>query len=1184
MILQPFPSSIVVERGKPRGKQLQDITEGHWPLIEAIVGALNGIEEVIFQFQSPDPTKTMDQFFLQIFDTSVTKFIGNVSLTPFEEKNLANTNTSTDSTNINNPTTNFISSQLPSDVAPVYYSNSTDLNSILTFRLRVPPLRLGMIAVINERLCVPQYRLVSSTTLMPPALWIQRLSMAQFFDLLPSLLPSNENQSICMEEEQLLIGEEDVGTKYNRKETAGEIFIESKNDELKQPVSCILTIEELIPKLTRYLTCGLLNSDRPKLSVGVDDSGICIGFSIDDLNRYPTGTIHAEFQKSLLSIFPALPAHSVRLKLNQLKGTIPSDWNETLNIAVITIKTSETMNATIQALLCSLHGLAYVEFEWDDSGKHVTGASIYTPTDSTDLTSLLKLQPVVTTPSSLWSLITEEEKEDLRQRSSEYYRYVLHIHVRTDDEAKGGLSSTFPRVCARYRTKFYVSSKEKENDLHSVFVPVLAEPTSSVKTTMTTTTTATTPTTTTATATTSSTNDKIAAVAIAAKIKTTPNSNRNANSNYHYTVPMCPLAMWLRARSNTSYSVKVRSHLHSNHSRCILVGHYPNEVTEQLVKANLQAKYSVNVDIFASYPITPNDLAATASASAIAPVSASSVSHRCPPALCRSTIRMWVVVYSPEAIAIVKNLIRMDRYYDESIHRLVLLIHPRWLREKHLLEEMRKFVSEIKAVVTQWFEILDLILIDPSLKTDLPLSLPSSSSSSTSTFTSSSASSIASSSSSNLSSSASVLSDSVHPVILLHGSISDDELRFQFSEYVHRSAGYPLPCWDFISNGFIARTSVAISISTGILETLTVPSRCELFTIFKTSPASGISCTLRVAAFICHEHNALVLWLNKLTATNNLFELIRNEWMRIQQCSTSTQIDPKRVVIVADDHITQSNSPGSMRSVLQNLAQQFKLSICLVVVVRIPLQPSVIAQHIEAAGRFSCAINPFLINDDIPLICRALQVGLKSSDEFKDQQMKIALDCATENAIKIHSTSQKYDKHIFIFCLAALNGKYEPAEDMIKRIYTAMQSKASVSTSRIIEVAHVLAFVGSFSYFPASRWLEPKLGNSTQKQLESTPEFNELFEDDPRLSQGQSPSYRCVHPFLARLYLAHTTQLQWTSQRAEASTIILNAWKYLISSMTGMFSPEQRLSFVRELLTDRARYCSSVSHLQLGQN
>jgi len=357
--------------------------------------------------------------------------------------------------------------------------------------------------------------------------------------------------------------------------------------------------------------------------------------------------------------------------------------------------------------------------------------------------------------------------------------------------------------------------------------------------------------------------------------------------------------------------------------------------------------------------------------------------------------------------------------------------------------------------------------------------------------------------------------------------------RVKFKKWLQRDPSQPLPQWEFNIHSFICETENGRLLHLQVAADLQVHApdanvrgACRLLSVLKVSPVCGVTCLLRHVAFSIDrvkERNVLVLWVNKLPDT--LDPTFSEAVERHVQATSYT-----RVLLVADEVMADQQQAENVRDVLLPLALRLKLSICVLASMLLgPQAPSRMVHQ----GR-ALAVSPVLQPQDLGALTGALK-DVFSDDASACTALDDALSSAQaafkrkedamgrRNAQEEEDTLEKYlpdewHAHIFVFCLAACSGQYRPAINWV----AALRQRIEAGPEHMRAFARVLAFDAAFSYRPSRLWLRQPLGLPfalVRDRSDASVSFRCLFQKN--LPEDSVPhSFRCLHPFLARLYLA----------------------------------------------------------------
>jgi hypothetical protein len=286
------------------------------------------------------------------------------------------------------------------------------------------------------------------------------------------------------------------------------------------------------------------------------------------------------------------------------------------------------------------------------------------------------------------------------------------------------------------------------------------------------------------------------------------------------------------------------------------------------------------------------------------------------------------------------------------------------------------------------------------------------------------------------------------------------------------------PPWELVKAGALIKTQAIAQIIQSISRTSFTSGNLSSFSLKKTLPGCGATGTLCIIGMELSSEFQ-VLWLKSSKRNFTEHDLLNS----IDSNNNNT------ILILADD---VQDSEFLIRYI-SKICNSTRKKIALVL--------------IGFETKNATKINPYLQpGPDITQFCAALINCFPENS----QAIVAVQDAALES-------SYFYDRHLYVFCLAATRGTTQPPSEWVKSLFDAMSSH-----QKVIQISKALAFVSTLCPEPilSAKYFLLELNLKT-------PSENEFW----TLFRVANDKLSCVHPFIAALFLQTCLQKQLSSLR-----------------------------------------------------
>jgi hypothetical protein len=176
-------------------------------------------------------------------------------------------------------------------------------------------------------------------------------------------------------------------------------------------------------------------------------------------------------------------------------------------------------------------------------------------------------------------------------------------------------------------------------------------------------------------------------------------------------------------------------------------------------------------------------------------------------------------------------------------------------------------------------------------------------------------------------------------------------------------------------------------------------------------------------------------------------------------------------------------------------------------------------------------MSAYLRPADVDKVVLALQKAW-SSDQADARSSRAALQDAAVAAkapevAGASEDSKPFDRHLYVFALAATNGAYTPASELVRRVRETVDRDRRAM--RMLRVLAVLRF-----FAPWSKGVSEDDDLAASTSLEVRREFNKLVVPSSRQNH-----LRFAHPFLAGILLSQVVEdFDWTHRIINSSSLM----------------------------------------------
>jgi len=373
----------------------------------------------------------------------------------------------------------------------------------------------------------------------------------------------------------------------------------------------------------------------------------------------------------------------------------------------------------------------------------------------------------------------------------------------------------------------------------------------------------------------------------------------------------------------------------------------------------------------------------------------------------------------------------------------------------------------------------------------------------------------------------SVVSATSFELIATSSVLKTEEIRSLGKEWITRSTVGP-PAWELVRDRWVVRTRSIEHLTSTIRESLrktAVNGTLTQVGLCKPYSGAGATAMIRAAAFDVNESDAMVVWLKSEGNLASELNLL------------STQ---RPILFVADDTVYSE----AISSLLSQYVSASNTIACLLYVRATP--PSESWQ-----GFKELPILPLLEDEEINYLVENLKSVVKSDAAIE------ALDKAQTEAKK--STVDSFQRHLFIFGLAAGLGHFTPAMEMVQNLVMEIKQDKKVEN-----VALAVAFVSAFCPSDSAS-LPWKSLSGTFDSDRFPPAFWKLFRVQ---CDSETQTISCVHSFLAKLILFKTLELDFT-QAWLSPDKLCTAWKRVSQIFITCLHDQPLRMTIRKVLASR---------------
>jgi len=338
----------------------------------------------------------------------------------------------------------------------------------------------------------------------------------------------------------------------------------------------------------------------------------------------------------------------------------------------------------------------------------------------------------------------------------------------------------------------------------------------------------------------------------------------------------------------------------------------------------------------------------------------------------------------------------------------------------------------------------------------------------------------------------------------------------------HRRPHVPPP-WELLLLGnCVANTAQIMNINLAVTQSWTSnPDRpFQILTLVKTFPASGATCLLRSVA---HKQRmmASIQWIDRVatdatadTIKDELLALIGNTSQQVLICTDEIDHVSSQLLNQGLRLLVQQRAPGTLKVLWIRVVKSFDLT------------------------RFTdpTPVDGILELSDLPSVVESLSVlGHRDALEqvCKEAQAKKAL---------------RHTRHVFVFAMAASGQVAGSIDAWLREVY---QDVSAFPPLRDVAMAMAMISAYSLALSPAQQLV----ADSPLLVLDVTApgydsaflSFRKLF---PPVLTHRSTEKRsaCLHPFLARLFLALHYKLDWEDQKMNPEQLA-KAWGDVVRTL-----------------------------------